>query len=71
MLSDRCLSVLSVLSVCDARALWPNAIRRTKLKLGMHLGLVPGLIVLNGDPAPLPKGAQPPQFSAHICWVRR
>jgi len=24
MLSDRCLSVLSCLSVCDVRALWPN-----------------------------------------------
>ena len=34
----------------------------------MQAGLVPGHIVLDGDPALLPKGAQlPPQFSAHIC----
>jgi len=38
------------------------------MKLGMLVGLGPGYIVLDGDPAPLPKGAQPlPQFSAHIC----
>ena len=35
----------------------------------------PGHIVLDGDPAPPPKGAQP-QFSAHICcgqmagWIK-
>ena len=37
-----------------------------KLKLGKQVGLVPGHIVLDGDPAPLPKGYSP-QFSAHIC----
>jgi len=41
-----------------------------------QVGLGPGHIVLEGDPAPLPKGAQPPQFSAHICcgqmapWIK-
>jgi len=33
----------------------------------MQVGLGPGHNVLGGDPAPLPKGAQSPQFSAHIC----
>ena len=38
-----------------------------KLKLGKQVGLGPGHIVLDGDPAPLPKkGAEPPQFSAHV-----
>jgi len=38
-----------------------------KTKLGMQVGLGPGHIVLDGDPAPLPKkGAEPPKFSAHI-----
>ena len=39
------------------------------MKLGMQVGLGPGHIVLDGDPAPdSPKGAQPhPQFSARIC----
>jgi len=35
------------------------------MKLGMEVGLSPGHIVLNGDPAP-PKGAQSAQFSAHV-----
>jgi len=40
------------------------------MKLGMQVGLGPGHIVLDGDPAP------PPQFSAHICcgqtvrWIK-
>ena len=37
------------------------------MPLGMEIGLGPGDFVLDGDPAPLPKkGAEPPQFSAHI-----
>jgi len=36
--------------------------------LGMEVGLSPGeLVVLDGDPAPLPKkGQSPPQFTAHF-----
>jgi len=77
MLSVSCLSVCPVLSVlsvtfvhCDQRDGW------IKMKLGMQVGLGPGYIVLDGDPAPLFKGAQPPQFSAHICcgqiaaWIK-
>jgi len=70
-----CLYVLSC-PVCDVRALWPNG--RIKIKLGTHVGLGPGHIVLDGDwgPAPPPpKGHSPrpifgpnfrPQFSAAI-----
>jgi len=38
------------------------------MKLGMHVGL--GLaIVLDGDPAPLPKkGAESPIFGAYLLW---
>jgi len=37
-----------------------------KMKLGKQVGLGPGQIVLDGDPAPLPKkGAQPP-ISVHV-----
>ena len=39
-----------------------------KMKPGTEVGLNPGHIVLDGDPAPAPpKGAQqPPIFSAHV-----
>ena len=38
------------------------------MALGMEVGLVPGHIMLHGDPGPLPKkGAEPPpQFLAHV-----
>ena len=36
------------------------------MKLGVLVSLGPVHIVLDGDPAPPPQGAQPPQFSAHI-----
>jgi len=40
-----------------------------KMPLGMELGLGPGHIVLDGDPAPLPKkGAQPPIFDPCLLW---
>jgi len=66
MLSDRCLSVLSVcLSVtlvyCGQTAEW------IKMKLGMQVGLGPGHIVLDGNSASSQRGTAPPQFSAHIC----
>ena len=38
---------------------------RIKMPLRTEVGLGPGDIVLDGDPAP-PKEAQPPQFSAHV-----
>jgi len=54
MLSDRCLSVMSVLPVtlvyCGQTVEW------IKMKLGVEIGLGPGHIVLDGDPAPLQKG---------------
>jgi len=60
MLSARCLSVLSVMLVyCGQTVGW------IKIKLGMEAGLGLGHIVLDGDTAPV-KGAQLPQFLAHI-----
>jgi len=55
MLSDRCLSVLSVtLLYCS------QTVGRIKTKLGIH---VPGHIVLDEDQAPPPpKGNSPPNF---------
>jgi len=38
-----------------------QTVGRIKMKLGIQVGLGPGHIVLDGDPAPLPpKGAEPP-----------
>jgi len=38
-----------------------------EMPLGMKVGLSPGDIVLDGDPAPLKRGHSPsPQFSAHV-----
>jgi len=54
LLSVRCLSVLSVTFVH-----YGQMVGRIKMKLGMHVGLGPGRIVLDGDSAPT---AAPPHF---------
>ena len=63
MLSDRCLSV------CDIGVLWQNG-WMDRMKLGMEVGLGPGHIVLDGDPAPPPeRGTAPtPIFGACLLW---
>jgi len=39
------------------------------MALGMEVGLGPGNIVLHGEQAPLPKGANPPTiFSPFLLW---
>jgi len=69
MLSDRCpiLSVcLSVTLVyCDQTVGW------IKMKLGTKVGLDPGHIVLDGDPAPLPKRDTTPNFRPMSVVVKR
>jgi len=55
------LSVLSVtLGYCGQTALC------IRIPLGTEVGLSPGHIVLDGDPAPPPKGHSSLQFSAHV-----
>jgi len=60
MLSDRC----PVCLVCNVGAYCGQTVGWIKMKLGMDVGLGPGHIVLDGDPAAPPqKGAQhPPLF---------
>jgi len=41
------------------------------MPLGMDVGLGRGHIVLDGDPAPPIKGAQPFQLLAHVCCGQR
>jgi len=38
-----------------------------RVPLGMEIGLVPGHIVLDGDPASSQRKGHSPQFSAHVC----
>jgi len=40
------------------------------MKLGTQVGLGPGHIVLDGDPATPPPKGHSPQFLAHICCVQ-
>ena len=77
MLSVRCLSCLSCpvcLSVCDAHC--GQTAGQIKTKLGKQVGLGPGHIVLDVEPAPPPTKGHSPQFSAHICcgqmaaWIK-
>ena len=56
-----CLSCLSVpLVYCG------QTVGRMKMKLSTQVGLSPRHIVLEGDPAPFPKQAQPPIFSPYL-----
>ena len=65
MLSDRCLSCLYVglTLVC-----YGQTVGRIIMKLGVEVGLGPGRIVLDGDPASSKKGTQPPIFGP--CLLR-
>jgi len=68
--SDRCLSCpsrLSVLSVlCVTLVYCVQTVEWIKMKLGVHVGLGPGHIVLDGDPSPLPQRGTAPEFSANF-----
>ena len=74
MLSHRCLSVLSVLSVTFVHC--GQTVGRIKMKLGTQVGLGPGHIVLDADTAPPPPKGHSPKFSAYICcdqiaaWIK-
>jgi len=62
MLSDRCLSVLSVtLAYCGKTVGW------IKMKLGVEVDLGPGHIVLDGAQL-LSKAAHTPIFGPYLLW---
>ena len=69
-----CMSVClsACLSVCDVGVLW-RTVGWIKMKLGTQVGLDPGHIVLDGNPAPLhQKGHSPPilkPISAAAKWL--
>jgi len=65
MLSVRCLSVLSVLSVTFVHC--GQTVGRIKMKLGMQVGLGPGHCVRWGSSSPSPKGGRsPPIFGPYL-----
>jgi len=69
----RSVICLSVLSVCNVGVLWPNG-GWIKMKLGVQIGLRPGHIVLDGDPAPPPQRGTAPNFrpkSVVAKWLHR
>jgi len=75
-LSYRTIVCLSVQSLCNV-GVCGQTVGWIKMKLGTKVGLVPGHIVLDGDPdRPSPKGGGAPQFLAHICcgqmtgWIK-
>jgi len=64
ILSDHCLSVLSV---CDVGVLWPNGwMDQDATWYGGRPRPMPHC-VRSGNSSPLPKGHSPHQFLAHIC----
>ena len=58
-----CLSVLSVTLVYCCQT-----VRWIKVQLGVQVGLGPGHIVLDGDPAPLSQRGMPPTFGPCLLW---
>jgi len=68
MLSDRCpiCPILSSLSVSVTLVYCGQMVGWIKMKLGVEIGLSPGDIVLDGDPAPPPQKGHSPQFWTHV-----
>jgi len=58
-----------VCPVCNVGVLWPNGwTDQVKLSMQVLVGVGPGHIVLDGDPAPLTTGAQLPVFDPCLLW---
>jgi len=75
MLSDRCLS--SCLSVCLSVCLSCMSVMLVycgqtvgwiEMKLGVQVGLGPGHIALDREPAPLPERGTAPIFGPSLLW---
>jgi len=71
-----CLSVCLSVCLCVTFVHCGQTVGRIKMKLGVHVGLGPGHIVLDGNPAPPPpKGHSPTQFWPICCgqiaaWIK-
>jgi len=72
MLSDLCLIVCPVCPVLSVTLVYcGQTVGRIKMKLGMQVGIGPGHVVLDGDPAPFSKGAQSPNFRPMSVVAKR
>ena len=74
MLSDRCLSCPSVLSCLPVTSVHcGQTVGWIQMKLGVQVGLSPGHIVLDGDPAPPPTewGTAAPAFRPTSIVAKR
>jgi len=72
MLSHRSFSVLSCLCCLPVTLLYcGQTVAWIKIPLGMDVELGPGHIVLDGDPSPLSKRAQPPNFQPMSVVAKR
>ena len=60
------MAPLSCLSVCNVGG---QSVEWIKMPLGAEVGLSPGHIVLDGDPA-IERGTAVPHFSAHFALAR-
>jgi len=70
MLSDRCLSCMSVLTVMSVMLVYcGQTVGWIKMKLGKQVGLGPDHIVLDGDPAYLPRRGTAPIFGPYLLWL--
>jgi len=76
MLSDRCLSVCPVCPVLSVTLVYcGQTVEWINIKLGMQVGLGPGHIVLDGDPAPHPQRGTASNFWPVCCgqtagWIK-
>jgi len=70
--SPYAIGPLSCLSVCLSVTLLycGQTVGRIKTKLAKQVGLGPGHIVSDGDPATLTKKGNNPQFSAHVRYAQ-
>jgi len=69
-------SIVCLCCMCVTFVHCGQTVGRIKTKVGTQVGVSPGHIVLDGNPAPLPQKGTAPQFSAHICcgqmaaWIK-
>jgi len=56
------------MSVCNVGVYCGQTVGWIKMKLGMQVGLGPGYIVLDEDPAPLPQRGTAHIFGPYLLW---